>query len=279
MHPELIPGIPSYGVLILIGFGSGLFVFRRVLRLRGLDVERQTDYILWIFLAALVGTRFFHILFGPVDYSDRPWRVFAFWDGGLSFQGGLLAGAVTTFLLRRRLPLRHFLDAGALGLVLGHLWGRIGCVMAGCCWGKSHGHWPGAMTFTDDSAVGLHYRAAGLWPAEVPLPALVPVQLYEIAWLMLLFVVGLSLARPGARPGLVFALYLAGYGLGRFFLEILRGDPGRGQVFSVHSESLSRARELATETTIFLSVPQVVSLAMIIAGVVLYRRWNHGEAN
>jgi len=244
-----------------------------VIRLRGLDVEQNTDFILWIFLAALVGTRLFHVLFGPVDYRAAPWRVLAIWDGGLSFQGGLLAGALATFLLRRRIPLRHFLDAGALGLVLGHLWGRIGCVMAGCCWGKSHAHWPGALVFADDSAAGLHYRAAGLWPAHTPLPALVPVQLYEALWLLVLFVVGVRLARPAQRPGLIFALYLAGYGLGRFFLEILRGDPGRGQLFSVQSETLARARELGTETAIFLSVPQVVSLAMIVTGLVLWHRW------
>lgn len=275
MHPHLIPGLPSYGMMILIGFVSGLFVFRRVLQLRGLDVERYTDYILWIFLAALVGTRLFHILFGPVDYSNRPWRVLAIWDGGLSFQGGFLAGAAATFFLRRRLELRHFLDAGALGLVLGHLWGRIGCVLAGCCWGKSHAHWPGALTFADDSAAGLHYRTVGLWPADTPLPALVPVQLYEALWLLVLFAAGMRLARPAARPGLIFALYMAGYGIGRFFLEILRGDPGRGQLFGVHSETLARARELGTETAIFLSVPQAVSLVMLVAGIVLYHRWKH----
>ncbi|MBU1067975.1 prolipoprotein diacylglyceryl transferase [Myxococcota bacterium] len=275
MHPELIPGLPSYGFLILIGFGSGLFVFRRVLQLRGLDVERHTDYILWIFLASLAGTRLFHILFGPVSYSDHPWRVLAVWDGGLSFQGGFLAGAATTYLLRKRLPLRHFLDAGALGLVLGHFWGRIGCVMAGCCWGKSHAHWPGTLNFTDESAVGLHYRAAGLWPTDTALPGLVPVQLYEAVWLLGLFVLGVRLARPATRPGLIFAVYLAGYGLGRFFLEILRGDPGRGQLFSVNSEAFARARELGTETAIFLSVPQAVSLAMLVTGMVLYHRWKH----
>ncbi len=275
MHPELIPGLPSYGFLILIGFGAGLYVFRRVLQLRGLDVERHTDYILWIFLAALAGTRLFHILFGPVSYADHPWRVLAVWDGGLSFQGGFLAGAAATFLLRKRLPLRHFLDAGALGLILGHFWGRIGCVMAGCCWGKSHAHWPGRLTFADGSAAGLHYRAAGLWPADTPLPGLVPVQLYEAVWLLGLFVLGVRLSRPATRPGLIFAVYLAGYGLGRFFLEILRGDPGRGQLFTVNSELLARSRELGTETAIFLSVPQAVSLAMLVAGVVLYHRWKH----
>ncbi len=277
MHPELIPGIPSYGMMILIGFISGLFVFRRVLRLRGLDVELHTDYILWIFLASLAGTRLFHVLFGPVSYREHPWRILAIWDGGLSFQGGFLAGAVTTFLLRKRLPLRHFLDAGALGLVLGHLWGRMGCMMAGCCWGKSHAHWPGTLTLADDSAAGLHYRAAGLWPTGTALPPLIPVQLYEALWLALLFVAGLRLARPAAKPGRIFALYLAGYGLGRFFLEILRGDPGRGQLFSVGSDTLARARELGTETAIFLSVPQAVSLGMFIAGLVLLDRWKRVE--
>ncbi len=274
MRPELIPGLPSYGMMILLGFVTGLLVFRRVLRHRGLDVERHTDHVLWIFLAALVGARLFHILFGPVGYLDRPWRVLAVWDGGLSFQGGLLAGAAAAFLLRRRLPFRHFLDAASLGLVLGHLWGRLGCTMAGCCWGKSHAHWPGGISLAEDSAAGLHYRAAGLWPTNDPLPPLIPVQLYEAAWLLVIFVVGIRLSRETGRPGRLFAFYLAAYGLGRFFLEFLRGDPGRGHLFSVHADFFARSRELATETTVLLSVPQIVSLAMLVVGVVLWRRWS-----
>lgn len=276
MHPELIHGLPAYGTMILLGFVSGMLVFRRVLRLRGLDVERLTDYILWIFLASLAGARLFHILFGPVGYRDQPWRVLAVWDGGLSFQGGFLAGAAATWVLRRRLPLRDFLDAGALGLVMGHFWGRIGCLMAGCCWGKSVPRWPGGITLSEDSAAGLHYRAAGLWPGVAPLPPLIPVQLYEAGWLLLLFILGARLARGTRSPGRLFAFYLAGYGLGRFFLEILRGDPGRGHLFSVHADFFSRSRELATDSTVLLSVPQAVSLAMLVAGVLLWRRWSHG---
>lgn len=278
MHPELIGGLPSYGILILAGFFMGLAVFRRVLKLQGQDVEHATDAVLLIFMASLLGARLFHVLFSPESYRGDPARILAIWDGGLSFQGGLAGGALTTFLLRRRLAFRPFLDASALGLVLGHFWGRIGCLMAGCCWGKAHDAWPGSIVLDPNSAAGLHYRAHAHWPAGRDLPPMIPVQAYEAAWLLLLFAAGAwLLSRRKLPAGGWFALYLAGYGAGRFFLEMLRGDPGRGFLFRIGG--MFPATLLETEKAILLSIPQVISLLMVFLGVILYRKWKKDAAS
>ncbi len=278
MHPELGWGLPSYGIMILAGFALGLLAFRRVLKLQGLDVEHGTDWILLVFLAALAGARLFHVLFSPESYRHSPWRIVALWDGGLSFQGGLSAGALATYLLRRRIPLRPFLDAGALGLALGHFWGRIGCLMAGCCWGKAHENWPGSVVLARDSAAGLHYQAHADLPPGRDLPPMIPVQAYEAAWLLMLFFTGLVLLRRRRLPaGGWFALYLAGYGFGRFFLEMLRGDPGRGFLFRIGGGFPVLSPE--TEGAVLLSVPQAVSLLMLVGGVWLYRKWVRAARN
>ncbi len=270
MHPEILPSVPSYGMLILLGFIAGMVLFRHLLRQRELDLEHHTDMILLVFLAAFAGARVFHLIFGEAKAFDPYWRPIAVWDGGLSFQGGLLAGAATAFFIRKKVHFRIFLDAASIGLVLGHLFGRIGCLTAGCCWGKSHASWPGGLRFPAHSAAGLTYESTGR------LPPLIPVQVYEVVFLAVLLLAMLRLFRrePGKKhPGTVFAMYLILYGTGRFFLEMLRGDPGRGFLFELHSDTLSAVRELPTETAILLSIPQVVSLLMLVCGIFLFRKW------
>lgn len=275
MNPTLIGDLPSYGFFILVGFVMGLLAFRRVLRIQEQNVEYGTDLILLIFLMSIVGARLFHVIFSPESYQQTPLRILALWDGGLSFQGGLIFGALTTYLLRHRLVLRSFLDAGALGLALGHFWGRIGCFMAGCCWGKAHEHWPGAIVLNRQSAAALHYHSHAHWPAHQDLPPLIPVQAYEAAWLLVLFVIGFwFLSRQRLPRGGWFAIYLAGYGIGRFFLEMLRGDPGRGFVFRING---SFPISPLTESAILLSIPQLISLLMIFSGVFLYRKWRSNK--
>ena len=271
MHPWLTHHLPSYGIMILIGFASGMLVFRWHLKSLRLDVEDHTDRVLWIFLASFAGARLFHVLFGPVSYQHQPWRLLAVWDGGLSFQGGFFTGALATWFMRRKVRLRPFLDAAALGLILGHFWGRLGCILAGCCWGKSVAGWPLGFSFPAESVPALHYHAAGQWPSGTPLPSLIPVQAYEAIVLLALFLGLLFLRRKPA--GTIFTSYLILYGIARFWLEMLRGDPGRGHLFSFSPKALIAARELPTQTQILFSVPQFVSLMMIVLGVWLHRRW------
>lgn len=117
-------------------------------------------------------------------------------------------------------------DAAAPSIALGQAIGRIGCFLAGCCWGSSCSH-PWAVTFTSEAAE----RNVGV-PLGVPLH---PVQLYEAAGTFALFGLLLLLERK-RYSGETFVRYLVGYSLLRGTLELFRGDP-RGTVFGVLSTS------------------------------------------
>jgi len=148
------------------------------------------------------------------------------------------------YIRRHRLPFWQTCDVFAPGIALGHAIGRLGCLAAGCCYGKPTGM-PWAITFHDPAA------AANVGtPLGVPLH---PAQLYEsVAELLILFLLVATERRGRAFAGRTFWLYMLLYGVSRFVIEFYRGDP-RGMVF----DSLS--------TSQFISVVLVpLSLTMLL---------------
>ncbi|NLH16840.1 MAG: prolipoprotein diacylglyceryl transferase [Phycisphaerae bacterium] len=144
MHPILfeIPlihvTIKTYGFLMVIGFLSAVVLMRRMMRRIGEDPEKITNTALYALIAGVVGSRIFYI-FHHLDQFRGQWLdVFAVWKGGLEFLGGVIFAVVVMILyqLRQRLMVRRYFDVLAVGLMLGLGFGRIGCLMFGCCFGK-----------------------------------------------------------------------------------------------------------------------------------------------
>jgi phosphatidylglycerol:prolipoprotein diacylglycerol transferase len=145
------------------------------------------------------------------------------------FYGGLIAGvAVGLWYIRRHhLPLWTTTDVFAPGIALGHVVGRFGCLMAGCCFGRP-ASLPWAITFRNPAA------AAQGTPLGVPLH---PTQLYEAGAEAVILLVLLALERRGRPfPGRTFWSYMLLYCVSRFFIEFYRGD-SRGMVFDALSTS------------------------------------------
>jgi len=234
MHPVLFDfggfTIYTYGVLLAAAYLLGLqFALIRA-RARGLDGQRVMDLGIWIIISALVGAK---LLLFVVDYRQFVGNPRSFLDllrsGGV-FYGGLIAAvAVALIYLRRyRLPLWTTTDVFAPGIALGHVVGRLGCLMAGCCFGRPTTV-PWAITFHDPNA----FANAGT-PLSVPLH---PTQLYEAGAEALILVFLLAFERRGRPfPGRTFWSYMLLYGISRFVIEFYRGDP-RGSVFDVLSTS------------------------------------------
>jgi phosphatidylglycerol:prolipoprotein diacylglycerol transferase len=144
MHPELfkIPFInltlPSYGLMLVIGFLAAVFVIRRLSVRLSPDPQFITNAALYSLIAGVAGARLFYVIHYFEKFRDDPLSVFAIWKGGLELLGGvLLAILVIIFYLRRhKLPIRRYLDNLAVGLMLALVFGRIGCFLNGCCFGK-----------------------------------------------------------------------------------------------------------------------------------------------
>ncbi len=144
MHPELfeIPivhlTVKSYGFMMVVGFLAAVTVIRYLSRHFTRDPQHITNAALYSLIAGVVGARIFFV----VHYSDQfrgNWGdLFAIWNGGLELIGGVvLAIAVIVLYIRyHKLPMRHYLDVLAIGLTTALVFGRIGCFLNGCCYGK-----------------------------------------------------------------------------------------------------------------------------------------------
>jgi phosphatidylglycerol:prolipoprotein diacylglycerol transferase len=234
MHPVLFDvgslTIYSYGVMLAAAYLLGLqFALMRA-RHRGLDGQRVMDLGIWIIISALAGAKLLLLAVDYRQFSGNPRDLLGLLRSGGVFYGGLIAAVTVAFLYMRRykMPLWTTTDVFAPGIALGHIVGRLGCLLAGCCFGRpTTVAW--GITFTDPAA------AANVGtPLGIPLH---PTQLYEAGaeGLILLFLLALE-RRGRSFPGRTFWSYLLLYGATRFVIEFYRGD-SRGMVFDTLSTS------------------------------------------
>ena len=214
MHPILFEYGPlklfTYGLFLALAFLSAIFIGSREAKRLGLPVDKFFDLCFYAVVGALVGSRLLYVILDPRPFLAHPLKLFALWEGGLDFQGGVFLAMVLAFyyIRRHRLPWRPTLDALALGVPVGQFFGRIGCFMAGCCYG-SPSHLPWAVTFPPES----------LCPLREPLH---PAQLYE-AFLALGVFGLLSIMKTRKRyDGQLLLAYFCLAGLVRFVVEFFR---------------------------------------------------------
>jgi phosphatidylglycerol:prolipoprotein diacylglycerol transferase len=144
MHPELfrIPftelTVKSYGTMLVIGFLSAVYVIRRLSRDITPDPNMITNLSLYTLVAGVVGARIFYVLHYYENFRGDFAGIFKIWQGGLELLGGVLAAIIVIILYLRyhKLPARRYLDILAIGLMLALAFGRIGCFLNGCCFGK-----------------------------------------------------------------------------------------------------------------------------------------------
>ena len=207
--------LPTYGVLVAIGFLTGLTIAVRLARRSGLNGELVTNLAVYCALAGLLGAKILMLMF-DWGATDRPpiFSLATLQAAGV-WQGGLVLAFVTAILYIRhtKLPLLQTFDAFAPGIAIGHAIGRIGCFAAGCCWGNEC-TLPWAVTFHSPDAFNL----TGV-PLGVPLH---PSQLYEMATEFLLF--GFLYWRFGKphAAGRIMGLYLVISSVARFLIEFTR---------------------------------------------------------
>ncbi|ODS53556.1 MAG: prolipoprotein diacylglyceryl transferase [Acidobacteria bacterium SCN 69-37] len=230
MHPILFEvgnwPVYSYGVLLAAAYLAALQLAVVRARRIGLDGARVMDLGIYLIIAALVGAKAMLIAVDFDYFVSNPGQVLSLVRAGGVFYGGLiLAVAVGLWLVRRyRLPMWTTADLFAPGIALGHVIGRFGCLLAGCCYGRPTDV-PWAITFSDPVAT-----ANTGTPLGIPLH---PTQIYDAGAELLIMIVLLTTERRG-RPfaGRTFWLYILLYGISRFIVEIYRGDE-RGSVFGL----------------------------------------------
>ena len=123
---------------MVIGFLAAVYIIRRLSRKMTPDPQLITNAALYSLMAGVAGARIFYVIHYFEQFQGHLLSVFAIWEGGLELLGGVIAAIVVIILYLRhhRLPVRDYLDILAIGLMTALIFGRVGCLLNGCCYGK-----------------------------------------------------------------------------------------------------------------------------------------------
>jgi phosphatidylglycerol:prolipoprotein diacylglycerol transferase len=241
----------AYGLLIATGFLLAMSLSRRQAAREGEDPEMMVDLTFYLLLSGLIGARLVFILTQLTAFMAHPLEIFMFWRGGLVWYGGFI-GAVSYLAYHSRkanIPFFKTVDILIPYMALAHGFGRLGCLFAGCCFGRP-ATLPWSIVFPVQSMAQHTQYMMGWIPLTAPSLPVHPTQLYEAGaefamfWLLLLL-------RPSKRfHGQLFLLWVSLYPIIRSVIEMYRGDKERG--------------------VYILSTSQYISIGVGIMALVLY---------
>jgi len=180
-------------------------------------------------------------------------RALKFWYGGLTFYGGLALAALVgiVYIKRRGQPLWEVGDLAGFAIPLGLVFGRVGCFLAGCCFGTTCAAPPGLAFPKGSPAWKLHVDQGLIAKSAAESLPVHPTQLYEAAACLLIFLWLYFFVRPRKRfSGQLFFLFCMAYAVARFAIEFLRADQ-RGEILG-------------------MSTSQTLGIPLFLFGLVMY---------
>jgi prolipoprotein diacylglyceryl transferase len=209
----------AYGLCYVVAIIAAVVISGRRWAARGGDPALAQEVALWGVPAGLIGGRLYFLATSWNEVPDEWWGPFAIWKGGLGIWGGIAGGVLggLVVLRRRHVDIPAFLDAAAPGLLVAQAIGRIGNWFNQELFG-------GPTTLPWGLEIDPEHRPAGFEQDATFHPTF----LYELLWNLALAAALVVLGRRRQiRPPGIFALYVAGYSLGRIGEELLRTDPSK----------------------------------------------------
>jgi phosphatidylglycerol:prolipoprotein diacylglycerol transferase len=171
--------------------------------------------VLWLMLGGIIGARFVYVTtYWKEEFAGQPVsEIFAIWHGGLVYYGSLIGATIASVIYIRwkKLPLWKTADVLAPSIALGNVFGRIGCLLNGCCYGRAC-NLPWAIHFPADN------------PLNPPTYPVHPTEIYDALLNLIVYVFLAWLFRHKKFDGQIFATFLLCYAVTRSFVEYFRGD-------------------------------------------------------
>ncbi|MDA3927082.1 MAG: prolipoprotein diacylglyceryl transferase [Kiritimatiellae bacterium] len=252
----------SYGLCMALGFLCSWQVAVWLCKRSGKNADQLTSMLTGLMLSAIVGARLAYVIeHWHAEFAASPASILRFDQGGLMFYGGFILASIFTliYIKIKKINLFELSDVILTVLPLGHAFGRIGCFMHGCCYGKITQSKTG-VCFPKFSPAWWEQSSSN--PPLIPESAtqslpVIPTQLIESAATLTLFIVLFILfPKKYKKLGFITGVYLIAYAIIRFMIEFLRGDP-RAAVGP-------------------LSISQTISIGLIAVGIfaIAYSRKN-----
>ena len=232
-------GVHGYGLMIGIGFILALFLGEYRAKKKGMKEEAIIDLAIIAAVGGFLGAKILYIIVSFKEFLQNPLAVIG--SEGFVVYGGIISGVLCCMLYCKvkKLKFLDYFDIVMPEVALAQAFGRIGCFLAGCCYGRE-----------TTSRFGVVFPEGGLAPAGVKL---IPTQLISSAGDFLIMIVLLLYYRKNKKdgtPGNVGFLYMLLYGVGCFLVEFLRND-NRGGAW-------------------MFSTSQWISMLIVAGGIVLY---------
>lgn len=208
----------AYGLLIALGVIAGVWLMGKRLESKRIGTSEDAASIgLWGVVAGVIGARLYHVVTDWDRFRDNLSAIPKIWEGGLGIPGGLAFGVAAGVIVarHRRIPIGPGLNCAAPAIVLGQAIGRWGNYFNQELYGRPTGR-----------AWALEIDPENMPAGYLPGTTFHPTFLYESIWSLLVCVALIWIDRRWKLAGgRLFALYLVGYGTGRFMIEGLRIDP------------------------------------------------------
>lgn len=219
MHNEILTigkiTIHGYGLMIGIGFLLAVILGMYRAKKKGLEQEAVLDIAIYAILAGFLGGKILYVIVEWKRFLSDPWSVLG--SAGFVVYGGIITGVLAGYIYTRikKLSFVKYFDLVMPEIAVAQGFGRIGCFLAGCCYGRQ-----------TDSWLGVVFPQGSLAPSGVKL---LPTQLFMAGGDFLIAILLILYSRKNKVDGNVGAGYLILYGVGRFAIEYLRND-SRGNV-------------------------------------------------
>lgn len=230
--------IHGYGLMIAAGILVCIFMGMQRAGKKSMNEEAVLDIAIIGVLCGFLGAKLLYVIVEFKSFLINPADVLG--SEGFVVYGGIIAGVCSAifYCRRKKLVFLEYFDLLSPSIAVAQGFGRIGCFLAGCCYGRE-----------TDSFLGVIFPEGSFAPSGIKL---LPTQLFSSAGDFLIMFILLAYSRHSRRTGNVGALYLLLYGIGRFFLEFFRSD-SRGTVG-------------------MLSTSQFISIGIVLSALLLFFR-------
>ena len=203
-----------YGIMAAFGLLAAGFILNSNRKYTGMTKDQCSNALLVALIAGVVGARTFYVVQFFDSYRDNLFEIFRIDRGGLVYYGGFILAVLSLIFYSRiaKIDIIRMWDGFTPALAVAHAFGRVGCFLNGCCYGKP-----------TEFFTCIAYPAGSEPAARYGTAALHPVQLYEAGENLLCAVLYFYLVRKAPR-GVAFSSYFVIYGILRFVNEFARGD-------------------------------------------------------
>ena len=244
MHPVLFEigkfKAYTYGLLVGLAIITAVLISYDRAKKRNMDADAIIDIGIWGIIGGFIGAKLLYILSVAPEIIKNPSMFWENLTNGFVLYGGIIGGCIGAdiYCRKKKLSFWEYFDLAAPAIAVAQGIGRIGCLMAGCCYGKE-----------TTCPIGITFKESLSAPNGVRLH---PTQIYSSIGDFIIALILFSFAKKERKDGQVSGLYMILYSIGRFFIEFLRDDP-RGDIG-------------------IFSTSQFICIFVLISGIIIYNK-------